>query len=359
MNRNLLLALIALAFAGCHSKKTVEEKPVTFTITPKMLEESKFDTARIRPVKNEIKLYGKIAADNNRLAHVFPIVSGNVIKIYAELGDQVKQGQVLATVRSGEVAEYERERMDALNDVALDEKNLQVAKDLLAGKLASEKDVLAAERELEKSKAELNRINEVYKIYNLQGGAIYNITAPISGFIIEKNINQNELIRKDEGDNVFAIAQIDEVWVLANVNESEIGLINPGVNADIRTISYPNREFKGKVDRTFNILDPSTKAMKVRIKMPNADHALKPEMSATVTLKYDESISLASVPSSAVVFDKSKYWVMVYKDKDHIETRQVEIYRELGGITYLSSGLEAGETVFVKNQLLIYDAIND
>jgi len=349
--------IILFVLAGCHSKEVAEETP-GFTITPKMLEESRFDSVVVRPVRNEIKLFGKIAADNNRLAHVFPIVSGNVVKIYVELGDRVQQGQILATIRSIEVAEFERERMDALNDVALAEKNLQVARDLLAGKLASEKDQLAAERELDKAKAELQRINEVYKIYNLQSGALYNITAPISGFIIEKNINQNELIRSDEGDNIFSIAQIDEVWVLANVNESEIGLINPGIDADIHTISYPNREFKGKVDRTFNILDPSTKAMKVRIKMPNADHALKPEMSAIVTLKYDESFSLPSVPSAAVVFDKSKYWVMVFKNKDHIETRQVDIYRELGGITYLH-GLEPGEKVFVKNQLLIYDAIND
>ena len=357
MNIKVVAITFAVALAACHSKEVVEDK-TGFTITDKMLAESKFDTVKLRPVRNEIKLFGKIAADNNRLAHVFPIVSGNVVKIYTELGDQVKQGQILATVRSSEVAEFERERMDALSDVALAEKNLQVSKDLFAGKLASEKDQVAAERELEKAKAELQRINEVYKIYNLQGGALYNITAPISGYIIEKKINQNELIRSDEGDNVFAIAQIDEVWVLANVNESEIGMISPGVDADIHTISYPNRQFKGKVDRTFNILDPSTKAMKVRIRLPNADHALKPEMSATVTLKYDESFTLASVPSAAVVFDKSKYWVMVFKDKDHIETRQVEIYRELGGITYLT-GLEAGERVFVKNQLLIYDAIND
>jgi cobalt-zinc-cadmium efflux system membrane fusion protein len=357
MNNKILFVIFSIALAGCRHKEVVEEK-TGFTITPTMLEESRFDTVKIRPVRNEIKLFGKIAADNNRLAHVFPIVSGSVLKIYVELGDQVKQGQILATVRSSEVAEYERERMDALNDLALAEKNLQVAKDLLAGKLASEKDVLASERELEKAKSELKRINEIYAIYNLQSGALYNITAPISGFIIEKNINQNELIRSDEGDNVFSIAQIDEVWVLANVNESEIGLINPGVDAEILTISYPDRTFTGKVDRTFNILDPSTKAMKVRIRMPNADHALKPEMSATVKLKYDEKFSLASVASSAVVFDKSKYWVMVFKDKDHIETRQVEVFRDLGGITYLT-GLEPGERVFVKNQLLIYDAIND
>jgi cobalt-zinc-cadmium efflux system membrane fusion protein len=92
--------------------------------------------------------------------------------------------------------------------------------------------------------------------------------------------------------------------------------------------------------------------------MPNEDHALKPEMSATVTLSYEESIELPSVPSTAVVFDKNKYWVMIFKDRDHIETRQVDIYRELGGITYLT-GVEPGEKVFSKNQLLIYDAIND
>jgi cobalt-zinc-cadmium efflux system membrane fusion protein len=357
MKIHLVTIALLLTLAGCH-KKVAEEKS-GFEITPKMLEESKFDTVKVRPVRNEIKLFGKIAADNNRLAHVFPIVSGNVLKIFVELGDHVERGQILASIRSSEVAEYERERMDALNDVALAEKNLQVVKDLLEGKLASDKERVAAERELEKAKAELQRINEIYKIYNLQSGALYNITAPISGFIIQKNITENELIRADKGDDIFEIAQIDEVWVLANVNESEIGLINPGIDADIHTISYPNRQFKGKVDRTFNILDPATKAMRVRIKLQNADHALKPEMSATVTLKYDETFSLPAVPSAAVVFDKSKYWVMVFKDKDHIETRQVDIYRDLGGITYLNGGVEAGEVVFVKNQLLIYDAIND
>src|ERR1700754_3959170 len=157
--KRLLFLIVVLA--SCHSKDTVEEKK-GFEITDKMLSESEFAEVVSRPVRNEIKLFGKVVADNNRLAHVFPIVSGNVVKIYAELGDHVSQGQILATIRSAEVAEYERERMDAMNDVALAEKNLQVAKDLLTGKLASEKDQLAAERELDKAKAELQRINEIY-----------------------------------------------------------------------------------------------------------------------------------------------------------------------------------------------------
>jgi cobalt-zinc-cadmium efflux system membrane fusion protein len=65
------------------------------------------------------------------------------------------------------------------------------------------------------------------------------------------------------------------------------------------------------------------------------------------------------VPSSAIIFDKSKNWVMVFKDRKTIETRLVEVYNQLGETTYLASGLTEGETVISKNSLLVYDALND
>ena len=99
--------------------------------------------------------------------------------------------------------------------------------------------------------------------------------------------------------------------------------------------------------------------MKVRVKIPNSDLKLKPEMHCTVSVSFSENKKMIAIPSSAVIFDKSKYWVMVFKDKHNIETRRVDIYRQLGEITYIKSGLEEGETVISKNGLLIYDAIND
>ena len=68
---------------------------------------------------------------------------------------------------------------------------------------------------------------------------------------------------------------------------------------------------------------------------------------------------MITVPSSALIFDKSKYWIMVFKDKHNIETRPVEVYRQLNGNTYIQSGLGEGETIISKNGLLIYDALND
>ncbi len=99
--------------------------------------------------------------------------------------------------------------------------------------------------------------------------------------------------------------------------------------------------------------------MKARVKLPNTDFKLKPEMNCTVSVHYTEPDSLPAVNSSAVIFDKSKNWVMVFKSKHDIETRQVSVYRQLGEVTYIKSGLAPGETVITKNSLLVYDAIND
>ncbi|MEO6303732.1 MAG: efflux RND transporter periplasmic adaptor subunit [Bacteroidia bacterium] len=310
-------------------------------------------------VKNQLKLFGKITADNNRLAQVYPIMGGSVLKINVELGDYVKQGQVLATVRSGDVAQLKKEKLDALSDLALAEKNVQVAKDLFAGKLNSEKDVIAAEKELEKAKSEIGRINEVYNIYHLKGGTIYDILSPIDGFVVLKDINQNELLRNDKSDIIFSIAQIDEVWAVANVNESDISRIKVGYDAIIQTIAYPDEVFKGKIDRVFNAIDPETKAMKAIVKIKNNDLKLKPEMNASISLNYLEGKELIAVPTGAVIFDKSKYWIMVFKSRNEIETRQVKIHNQTGEITYLTSGLNESEKIISKNGLLIYDALND
>lgn len=361
-NRNIntyLLLTVSLILLNSCSDKQVEETATAFSMSETMMEKCEFYEAKNEVVKNEIRLFGKITADNNKMAQVYPIVSGIVKSINVELGDYVKQGQILASIQSSEVASFQKEKLDAINDVAIAEKNLQVAKDLFAGKLNSEKDVSAAERELEKAKAELARINEIYSIYSLKGGSLFNVTAPISGFVVTKKINQNEQIKLDNSEPVFSIADIDEVWALANVNESDIGKIQVGYDVTVNTLAFPDIPFKGKIDKIFNAIDPETKSMKVRIKIPNADLKLKPEMNCTVAVNLSENQSMITVPSSSVVFDKSKYWVMVFKDKHNIETRKVEIYRQLGEITYIKTGLKEGETVISKNGLLIYDALND
>lgn len=347
-------------FVSCkEEEKGTEDHKQTFVLSDKMLGTTRTAIAVIEPLKNELKFYGKITADNNKLIEVFPVVGGNVTKVFVELGDYVQKGQLLATIRSTEVAGFEKELDDANNDVLIAKNNVKVAQELFEGKLSAERDVLEAKSLLEKAQSQLRRIRETYTIYNIKKGSNYEVRSPLSGFVIQKKINQDMLLRNDKTDNIFDIAEINEVWAIANVNETDINQVKLGIDAAVTTLSNPDKVFNGNVDKIFNIIDPETKAMKVRIKLDNKGYLLKPEMRATIKLSYIETMEMLTIPSSAVIFDKSKSFVMVFKDRNNIETRQVEVFRQVGGTAYISLGLNNGEKVITENQLLIYDALND
>lgn len=347
-----------LFLTACTSQE-INEVDVQFRMSDTMMKKCPVGEVKMQNVESEMRLFGKIEPDNNKMAQVYSILGGNVISIHVELGDYVQKGQVLAVIRSTEVAEFQKELLNAKGELAAAEKSLQVAKDLNASKLNSDRDVKIAERELQSAQSELARIKEVYGIYKLDGGSTFKITAPISGFIVQKDINQNELLRPDNSNVLFSIAEINEVWVMAYVNESDISKIQLGYDAEVSTLSFPDEKYIGKIDKIFNTIDPETKAMKVRVRIPNANLKLKPDMNATIMVRNREDRKMLAIPSSAVIFDKSKTWVMVFKDRANLETRKVEVFKSVGDITYISHGLKAGESVIIKNGLYLYDALND
>jgi cobalt-zinc-cadmium efflux system membrane fusion protein len=324
-----------------------------------MLTRIVLDTVRERPVENRIELNGRIAAAADRMADIYAIVGGQVISVSAELGDRVTKGQTLAVIRSSEVAQFESELIDARSDVRLAEKNLQVQQDLFSTKLVSERDLVEAQQDLAKAQAQLRRIEETFSIYHFQQGSEFVVKAPISGYIIDKRINRDVVLPAGQNDRIFSIAELDEVWVLAEVYESDISRVKEGLPAEISTLSYPDRVFPGTVDKIFNILDPRTRTMRIRVKLANPDVLLKPEMIARVRLTFQEDQQLNAVPSSALISESGKQYVMVFKDRYNIETRAVVPFRTTGATTWISEGLKPGETVISKGQLFIYDALND
>jgi len=353
------IAIVSLSITGC--KKEVENPQIntSFALSDNMLKTTTTAVAQTQPVTNELSFYGKITADNNKMIDVYPLVGGNVMKVNVELGDYVKKGQVLATIKSTDIADFEKQSLDAKSDLLVAKNNLKVAQELFDGKLNSESDVLQAKSEVNKAQSQLSKVQETYKIYNIKAGSIYEVTAPISGFVIQKSINQDMLLRSDRSENIFDIAEISEVWAMANINETDINKVKLGIDADVTTLSYPDKVFKGKVDKIFNVIDPETKAMQARVKLQNPGFLLKPDMNANIKLSFKEDKSMIAIPSDAIVFDKSKNFVMIFKDRHNIETRQVEVYRVVGKIAYISSGLKENEKVITNNQLFIYRALNE
>jgi cobalt-zinc-cadmium efflux system membrane fusion protein len=165
-------------------------------------------------------------------------------------------------------------------------------------------------------------------------------------------------IRPDNSTNLFTISDLKRVWVLANVYESDIAGIREGEQVSVSTLSYPDKVFTGSIDKIYNVLDPDNKTMKVRIQLDNSGNLLKPEMFANVIVKQIRDGSMLAVPSESVVFDRNKYWVVVYGGQCNVQTRLIDIAKTTSAYTYILSGVKAGEKVLTRKQLFIYYAMN-
>jgi cobalt-zinc-cadmium efflux system membrane fusion protein len=311
-------------------------------------------------VQNALILTGKVMPFEERQVKVSPLVDGIIEKLSANLGDYVQKGKTLAIVHSTDVADLENQTISSKSDLLSAQKNLQVQQDLFKAGLASEKDVTLAQNDVVKEKGALNRANEVSGIYGVKN-SFYTLKSPISGFVVEKNGSISDKMAYHEGETgaFFTIADLSEVQIIANVYESDIAKVKLGFPVKVSLIAYPDKVFMGKIDKISNVLDPQTRTMSVRINLKNQANQLKPEMFAQITVDFNQNKKMVSIPAEAVIFDKNKNYVIVYKDAKNVATREVQIAQTTNGKSYIFKGLAEGEQVMLKNQLMIYNALNN
>ena len=345
--------------SGCFSKTTKEpdKLPVKFCIPDSLMNQIVLDTVRTKPEFNELNLIGKVTFDQEKVVRIYPLVSGNVTDVKVTLGSHVEKGQVLAVIKSSEMAGAENDLVTARSNLAISEKNFAAATDMFKSGILSEREYISAQKELDKARSEFERAGTVLSIYGSNSQHDYLVKAPISGFIVEKFVNTNMQIRTDNSNNLFTISDLKNVWVLANVYESDIAGVKENENVEITTISYPDIRYSGKIDKIYNMLDPDNKTMKVLIKLENYDYKLKPEMFAKVMVHQNTGKSMLAIPSKAVIFDRNQYWVLVYNDKCDIQTRKVDKLAQNSIYTYVQSGIKPGERVITTRQLLLYNAM--
>lgn len=256
------------------------------------------------------------------------------------------------------MAEVQKDVSDARTDLVVAQNNLRVAKEMYEGKLNTERDVLEAKSELQKAQDQMQRANAVSTVYNVKKGNIYSVVAPISGYIVQKNINKDMQLRSDRSENIFDVANTTNVWAIMNVNESDIDKISLGMKAQVSTLSYPDKVFDGKIDKIFKIIDPETNAMQARVVLDNQSGLLIPDSKATIKVSSSENTTALTVPSKAVIFDDNRSFVIIYKSRTDVKIREIKVLKQVGDVTYVSEGLSEGEQVVTNNQLLIYRSLN-
>ena len=351
----------SIFFSSCSTKNAnnADNSRAAYEIPDSLLKTLVIDTVKMSNLTNSIKFNGVVDFNTDRVANIFPLITGNVQDVKVALGDYVNAGQVLGVIKSSEIANYNSALTSAEANVRLTASLLARQEEMAKSGLASQVDVTTAKVNYDQAVAAKTAAEKILKINGDNPHGEYLIKSPIGGFVVQKSITNGMAIRTDNSNPLFTISDLKEVWVQANVYEANINSVHEGDDVEVTTITYPDKIYKGKINKLMNILDPTNRVMKMRVVLPNPNYLLKPQMFATVTVNNDLDRQAISVPINALIFDHSQYYVLVYKGPKNVQIRSVEIISTNNKTAYIKSGVEPGEMVIGSQAILIYGALNN
>jgi cobalt-zinc-cadmium efflux system membrane fusion protein len=370
----LLVTVAALGAleASCHASQAASEgagaqaPPGEIWLTREQVREAKIEVGPVgeQNVDDTLLTSGTVTLDDLRTGHVFSPVTGRVINIAAQLGARVKKGEGLATIESPDIGSAVSDVHKAMADLISAEHALRRKRELYEQKAASAADVEQAEDAYRNAKAELERARQ--KQFLLHVGNVdsvtqgYTVTSPIDGEVLLRNINPGIEVQgqySGGSQELFTIGELDRVWVLGDVYEIDLARVHVGAPAQVTTVAYPGRVFKGNVDWVSGSLDPTTRTVKVRCTFDNPDKLLRPMMYATVQISVDQRRALA-VPRGAVVRlgEYRVVFVDIGEADGHVKFERLPVdVDDRDGAEWLEvkHGLQAGQKVVVAGAALL------
>jgi len=325
-----------------------------------VMEEFMAEIKTAKPVsgyqEQELVLSGKVECNPDKVVSYTPLISGVIERTYFSLGDKVQQGQALLDVRSSDVSDYQAEMISAEAATVVAQRELQSAQALFDDKLLSEKEWLEAKSQLKQTQATYEKTKSDMSLYIDKGQGVFAIKSPMNGFIVDKKAASGTTFSPD-GDPLFTVADLHNVWIIANVYAGDLRFVTEGIAVEITTLAYPDEVFSGKINAISQVFDPEEKVLKARIVMPNGDLKLKPEMSVVVKLKNETQQDFLSIPTDALIFDNDRYFVVIASSDRQFEIREIQLQGHYRQHSYIRSGLSVNDNVVIKNQLLIYSEL--
>lgn len=322
------LLFMILFFANCSGEKKEEAKA----------EEISKPLVKIEPVHMQnVEQIGEFTAtvEANISNKIGPQAPVRIEKLFAEVGDHVKAGQVLA-------------KMDETNlkqtKIQLDNQELEFKRidELYKVGGASKSAWDAQKTQLDVNKAAYNNLKE-----NTQ------LTSPISGVVTARNYDSGDMYSTAEP--IFVVEQLSPVKLLINVSESYFTKVKKGNEVDIKLDVYGDEIFKGRITLVYPTIDPNTRTFPVEIKINNGDERVRPGMFARAIMHFGNKNHVV-VPDLAVVKQPGSgdRYIYVYKD-GKVSYKKVELGRRMANKYELISGVEDGENVVISGQSRLID----
>jgi membrane fusion protein, heavy metal efflux system len=360
-----LAALLVLVGCTAHADPAAEAPPpanIVPGVDPSLFtvdhpEQFPLATAVARPTTSELVVTGTVTPDVARNIPVVSLASGRVVAINARLGDTVKKGQVLLTIRSDDVAGGFDAYRKAVSDELLARKQLNRAADLFAHGAIAQQDLEVAQDAEDDARTTLDTATEHLRLLGNDPAkpmGIVDIVAPTTGVITDQEVTNAATVQAYSSPSPFTISDLSSVWIVCDVYENDLAHVRLGDTAEIVLNAYPDRVLKGKVSNIGAILDPSIRSAKVRIEVQNPG-IMRLGMFVRATFRGQTTEMHTIVPASAVLRMHDRDFVFVpAPDKKfrRVEVVGGDVLAENTNLQEIKSGLQPGQPV-VTNALVL------
>ena len=328
-------------------------------------------TEAITPVSiaSEIRATGQVVPNEDRTYRVGAHVSGRIGSIEVNLGDRVTEGEILLRVHSHEIHDTRAAYLVARDTVrqaqersAYAQRVRDRARRLLALQAISKEQADQAETEWNTSLAavdaaqaqlegERTHLIEVLEVPIDKSGIPADvetvpIRSPAAGVVIERKATVGSVATA--GEALLAITDPSLLWVIANVNEADLSSLRPGQSVNVQVRAYPDRSFRGRIEKLGEQLDPATRTLQVRVVVPNEQGLLKPEMFAAVEIIREAISGAITIPRDAIQDLAGKPSVFLETAAFHYRPQTVVTGQSAGERIQVVSGLKPGDRVVVQ-----------
>ena len=302
------------------------------------------ETAASRTMSRTIRAVGTVEASERGLYTVSPKFEGWITTLFVNTtGATVRRGQPLLAV-------YSPDLVTAQEEYAVAVETLKAMRDASPEARASMQSLVDGG---------LQRLRNWdivdADLADLRAGKGAKRALPLrsqaDGVVIEMMARAG--MRFMPGEALFQIADLSSVWVVANVFEQDLSLVQTGQTAAVSLAAYPGRTFTGKVTFVYPTVEPETRTARIRIELPNKDGLLKPDLYGTVEIAAGETVAAVSIPESAVLDSGTRQIVLIERGGGAFEPREVELGSRGDGYVAVLKGLAAGERVVVNGNFLI------
>jgi membrane fusion protein, heavy metal efflux system len=318
---------------------------------------------------------GSIDFNEHMLVQVFSQYPGKILKAFFNLGDEVKQGDILFTIDSPDLLQAESNLLASAGVLELQTRNLRRVTGLVKSGGSAQKDVDQATSDQQtaegnfkaaknsvrifgKTDTEIERILDARKV-----DSILLVPSPISGRIVARNAAPGFLTQPGNAPAPYSVADLSTMWMIANVIEIDAPAYQVGQEVEVTVPAYPDTIFHGYVTTVGSMIDPNTRRQLVRSEIADPQHLLRSGMFASFVIRVAGPVRSLAVPAEGVVREgDGTMTVWITSDSRRFVKRTVKVGLQQDGWNQILDGLQPGEmvvtngAVFLSNKLLLGDA---